>query len=240
MRGKVVEKAREKVMEEVMEKARERVMERAREEVVEKAMEKVMEKARERVMERAREEVMERARERVAEGLVGVSILRHGKGDGVHHGRQQVVPDGGGVPCSSDELVEQGNLFVRGGVCCQELLEVDLNRFDLGRVIGPRGCVLRCSLVLHPGVVGRGGVGRWQALQPPPVLDAEVYQLVWVDLTEALPSGASPAHAVPCKRNYGHGRKTNQNIRPQLSQTEIDNCREVAFISRHSDAGCRL
>jgi hypothetical protein len=49
-------------------------------------------------------------------GLVGVSLLRHGKGDRIHHRRQQILPDGGGVPCSGDELVEQGNLFIRGGV----------------------------------------------------------------------------------------------------------------------------
>ncbi len=44
--------------------------------------------------------------EPVAERLVGISFLRHGECDGVHHGRQQIFPDGGGVPCSSDELVE--------------------------------------------------------------------------------------------------------------------------------------
>ncbi len=58
-------------------------------------------------------------------GLAGVSVLRHGEGDGVHHGRQQILPDGVGVPCSSDELIEQGNLLVRGSVGRQELPEVD-------------------------------------------------------------------------------------------------------------------
>jgi hypothetical protein len=184
-------KARVKVMEEVREREREKVMEKVRE--------KVMERVMEEVMERAREKVEERVRERVAEGLVGVSVLHHGEGNGVHYGRYQVLPDGVGVPYSGEELIEQGNLFVRGSVCCQELLEVDLNRFDLGRVTRPRGCALRWGLVLHRDVVRRGGVGRWRALQPPPVLGTEVLRLVQVNLVEALPPGAGPAasaHAV--------------------------------------------
>ncbi len=74
--------------------------------------------------------------EPVAGRLVGISLLRHGEGDGVHHRRQQIFPDGSGVPCSSDELVEQGNLLVRGSVCRQELPEVNFDGFDLGWIIG--------------------------------------------------------------------------------------------------------
>jgi hypothetical protein len=196
---KVMEKVREKVMERAREKVMERVMERAREKVMEKVTEKVMEKAREKVREKVREKIMERAREKVMEKLAGVSVLCHGEGNGVHYGRYQVLPNGVGVPYSSKELIEQGNLFVRGSVCCQELLEVDLNRFDLGRVTRPRGRALRWGLVLHRNFVGQEGVGRWQALQPPPVLGTEVHRLVQVNLVEALPPGAgsaASAHAV--------------------------------------------
>ncbi|MFO0001157.1 MAG: hypothetical protein ACK559_08505, partial [bacterium] len=114
------------------------------------------------------------------------------EGDGVHYGLYQVLPDGVGVPYTGEELIEQGDLFIRGSVCCQEFLEVDLNRFDLGWFVSSRGRVLRWSLVLHRDVVGRSGTRRWQALQPPPVLVGEVHRLIDVDLVEALPPRASP------------------------------------------------
>ena len=92
--------------------------------------------------------------------LAGVSVLRHGEGDGVHHGRQQVFPDGIGIPCSSDELMEQGNLFVRGSVGCQELPEVDLNGLDFGWVARLSRRVLRGRSILLRGVLGRYTPGR--------------------------------------------------------------------------------
>ncbi len=228
-RGKAREKVREKVLEELGEKAREKarekvkeeverekVMERAREKVNKRAREKVMEekvmgKVKKKVVERAREKVREevmgkvmekvkeKVKEKVAEGLVGASVLRNGEGNTVHYGRYHVLPDGVGVPYSGEELIEQGNLFVRSSVCCQELLEVDLNRFDLGQVTRPRGPALRWGLVLHRDVVRWGGGGRWQALQQPPVLGTKVNRLVQVNLVEALSLGAGPAasaHAV--------------------------------------------
>ena len=51
-----------------------------------------------------------------------------------------------GSPCFSDELVEQGNLLVSGGVRRQELPEVDFNGFDLGWIVG--WIVFRRGLVL--------------------------------------------------------------------------------------------
>ncbi len=100
----------------------------------------------------------------VAERLVEISFLRHGEGDGVHHRRQQILPDGGGVPCSSDELVEQGNLLVRGGVGRQELPEVDFNRFNLGWVVYLPRRVFGWSPVLLRSVLGRSGPKSQQAL----------------------------------------------------------------------------
>ncbi len=99
----------------------------------------------------------------------GVNVLRHGEGDGIHHGRQQILPDSVGVPCSSDELVEQGNLLVRGSVSRQELPEVDLNRLDLGWVGRLPRRVLRGGSILLRGVLGRdipgrGGPEGWEAL----------------------------------------------------------------------------
>jgi hypothetical protein len=136
----------------------------------------------------------------VAGRLVGVSLLRHGKGDRIHHGRQQILPDGSGVPCSSDELVEQGNLFVCSGVRRQELPEVDFNGFDLGWIVGLHRRVFGRGLILLRDVLGRGSPKSWQALQPPPVLVGEVHRLIDVDLVEALPPRASPtasAYAAP-------------------------------------------
>jgi hypothetical protein len=103
-----------------------------------------------------------------------------------------------GSPCSSDELVEQGNLLVSGGVRRQELPEVDFNGFDLGWIVG--WIAFRRGLILLRDVLGRGSPESWQALQPPPVLVGEVHRLVDVDLIEALPPRASPtasAHAAP-------------------------------------------
>jgi hypothetical protein len=103
-----------------------------------------------------------------------------------------------GSPCFSDELVEQGNLLVSGGVRRQELPEVDFNGFDLGWIVG--WIVFRRGLILLRDVLGRGSPESWQALQPPPVLVGEVHRLVDVDLIEALPPRASPtasAHAAP-------------------------------------------
>ena len=96
--------------------------------------------------------------------LAGISVLRHGESDGVHHGRQQVFPDGVGIPCSSDELMEQGNLLVRGSVSRQELPEVDFNGSDLGWIVGLHWRVFRRGLVLLRDVLGRGSPKSRQAL----------------------------------------------------------------------------
>jgi hypothetical protein len=93
-------------------------------------------------------------------GLAGVSVLRHGESDGVHHGRQQVFSDGVGIPCSSDELVKQGNLLVRGSVGRQELPEVNFNRLDLGWVVRFPRHVLRGGPILLRVVLGRYAPGR--------------------------------------------------------------------------------
>jgi hypothetical protein len=194
---------------------------------------KEKEKARERAREKVKEVVeREKAREKVTEGLVGVSFLRHREGDGVHYGLYQVLPDGVGVPYTGKELIEQGDLFIRGSVCRQEFLEVDLDGFDLGWVVGPRGRVLRWGLVLHRDVVGRGGFRRWQAFQPPPVLVGEVHRLVDVNLIEALPPGASPttsAHAAlfpnPASVTTGTvGRpiSTQNHDSPKPRQTSVE------------------
>ena len=139
------------------EKEREQARERAREE---KERKKEVKKKVER------EEGGEKSERRKGEedgpvaDLAGVSVLRHGEGDGVHHGRQQVFPDGVGIPCSSDELMEQGNLFVRGSVGCQELPEVDLNGLDLGWVVHLSRRVLRGRSILLRGVFGRYALRR--------------------------------------------------------------------------------
>ena len=144
--------------EEEREMARERAGERAREE-----------KEREQAGERERlkkEEGEEKSERRKGEedgpvaSLAGISVLRHGEGDGVHHGRQQILPDGGGVPCSSDELVEQGNLLIRGSVIRQEFPEVDFDRLDLGWVVRLPRRVLRGGSILLRVVRGRCIPGR--------------------------------------------------------------------------------
>ena len=131
------------------------------------------EKEREQAGERERlkkEEGEEKSERRKGEGdgpvasLAGISVLRHGEGDGVHHRRQQIFPDGGGVPCSSDELVEQGNLLVCGSVCRQELPEVNFDGFDLGWIIGLPRRVLGRGFILLQSVLGRGSPKSWQAL----------------------------------------------------------------------------
>ena len=127
------------------------------------------EKEREQAGERERlkkEEGEEKSERRKGEedgpvaSLAGISVLRHGEGDGVHHGRQQVFPDGVGIPCSSDELVEQGNLLIRGSVICQELPEVDFDRLDLGWVVCLPRRVLRGGSILLRVVRGRCIPGR--------------------------------------------------------------------------------
>jgi hypothetical protein len=127
------------------------------------------EKEREQAGERERlkkEEGEEKSERRKGEedgpvaSLAGISVLRHGEGDGVHHGRQQVFPDGVGIPCSSDELVEQGNLLIRGSVIRQELPEVDFDRLDLGWVIRLLRRVLRGRSILLRGVFGRYALRR--------------------------------------------------------------------------------
>ena len=127
------------------------------------------EKEREQAGERERlkkEEGEEKSERRKGEedgpvaSLAGISVLRHGEGDGVHHGRQQVFPDGVGIPCSSDELVEQGNLLIRGSVIRQELPEVDFDRLDLGWVIRLLRRVLGGRSILLRGVFGRYTLGR--------------------------------------------------------------------------------
>jgi hypothetical protein len=102
--------------------------------------------------------------EPVAERLVGISFLRHREGDGVHHRRQQIFPDGGGVPCSSDELMEQGNLLVCGSVGRQELPEVDFDGFDLGWIVDLPRRVFRRGSILLRSVLGRSGPKSRQAL----------------------------------------------------------------------------
>jgi len=163
-------------------KEKEQEMEQEREER-EKEREKARERARE---EKEREQAGERERLKKEEGeekserrkgeedgpvasLAGISVLRHGEGDGVHHGRQQVFPDGVGIPCSSDELVEQGNLLIRGSVIRQELPEVDFDRLDLGwvvclprRVLRGRSILLR--VVRGRCIPGRGGAEGREAL----------------------------------------------------------------------------
>jgi len=75
-----------------------------------KEREQERERAREEKERLKKEEGEEKSERRKGEedgpvaDLAGVSVLRHGEGDGVHHGRQQVLPDGIGIPCSSDEL----------------------------------------------------------------------------------------------------------------------------------------
>ncbi len=151
---------------------REQVREKAREEE-EKAREKARGGSWRRRMKR--EEGEEKSERREGEedgpvaGLAGVSILRHGESDGVHHGRQQIFPDGVGIPCSSDELVEQGNLLIRGSVSRQELPEVDFNRLDLGWIVRLPRRVLRggsilLRVVLRRYTPGRGGPEGREAL----------------------------------------------------------------------------
>jgi hypothetical protein len=131
-----------------------------------KEREQERERAREEKERLKKEEGEEKSERRKGEedgpvaDLAGVSVLRHGEGDGVHHGRQQVFPDGVGIPCSSDELMEQGNLLVRGSVGCQELPEVDLNGLDLGWVVRLPRRVLRGRSILLRGVFGRYTLGR--------------------------------------------------------------------------------
>jgi hypothetical protein len=131
-----------------------------------KEREQERERAREEKERLKKEEGEEKSERRKGEedgpvaDLAGVSVLRHGEGDGVHHGRQQVFPDGVGIPCSSDELMEQGNLLVRGSVGCQELPEVDLNGLDLGWVVRLPRRVLRGRSILLRGVFGRYPLGR--------------------------------------------------------------------------------
>jgi hypothetical protein len=146
--------SRREKKEEEREKVREKVDEKARE----KAREKAGEKAREKVKKRKKVKMKSEGKkedEPVAGRLVGISLLRHGEGDGVHHRRQQIYPDGGGVPCSSDELVEQGDLLVCGGVCRQELPEINFDGFDLGWIIGLPRRVLGRGFVLLRSVLGR-------------------------------------------------------------------------------------
>jgi hypothetical protein len=141
----------------VGEKGGEKAMERARE----KAMERAREKAREKAGKKVKEVEKKRTREKVAEGLVRVSFLRHREGDRVHYGLYQVLPDGVGVPYTGKELIEQGDLFIRGSVCCQEFLEVDLNGFDLG--LGRRPPRARPQVEPRPPP-GRCRAGRRQVL----------------------------------------------------------------------------
>jgi hypothetical protein len=166
-----MEKEREQVVkkEEEREQAEKKEKEREEAEEMEKEKEQVeeMEKDREQAVEEEREKAREKEQgegEPVAGRLVGVSLLRHGEGDGVHHRRQQIFPDGGGVPCPSDELVEQGNLLVCGGVCRQKLPEVDFDRLDLGWIVGLYRRVFGRSLILLRGVLGWGSPKSWQAL----------------------------------------------------------------------------
>jgi len=56
--------------------------------------------------------------------------------------------------------MEQGNLFVRGSVGCQELPEVDLNGLDLGWVVRLSRRVLRGRFILLRGVFGQCTPGR--------------------------------------------------------------------------------
>ena len=140
-----------------------------------KEREQERERAREEKERLKKEEGEEKSERRKGEedgpvaDLAGVSVLRHGEGDGVHHGRQQVFPDGVGIPCSSDELVEQGNLLIRGSVIRQEFPEVDFDRLDLGwvvclprRVLRGRSILLR--VVRWRCIPGRGGAEGREAL----------------------------------------------------------------------------
>ena len=153
-------------MEEREEQAKAREKAREEEEREQAREEKEREQAEEEKEKVKREEGEEKSERRKGEedgpvaSLAGISVLRHGEGDGVHHGRQQVFPDGVGIPCSSDELVEQGNLLIRGSVIRQELPEVDFDRLDLGWVVCLPRRVLRGRSILLRGVFGRYTIGR--------------------------------------------------------------------------------
>jgi hypothetical protein len=154
------EMARERAREE---KEREQAREEEEREQAREQREREQAGERERLKKEEGEEKSERRKgeeDGPVADLAGVSVLRHGEGDGVHHGRQQVFPDGVGIPCSSDELMEQGNLLVRGSMGCQELSEVDLNGLELGWVIRLLRRVLRGRSILLRGVFGRYALRR--------------------------------------------------------------------------------
>ncbi len=177
-------------------KAEEKAREKAREEDEGKAGKK---KAKKRKKVKMKSESKKgRSGGRVLEG---VELVNHVEGEGGRQRVYQTRPGSLRVSLPRLSQFEQGGLLFGVDVACQEPLDIFLgghNHQHLGRVI------LERALAHHERLV--------------PVV--RFARAAWVGLKEAAPTGlVQPAstHAVffrPCKRNYGHGGKNNQLVKP--------------------------